>query len=340
MLLLSGLFGCGADADAGRLYVASGSTDQVFILDARDGAILDTLRFDPRRGETDEPHGIGVAPDGGRWYVTLGHGEPTLWAVEADAERVVGRVRLPLPGAARVRITPDGARALVPDFWRSGQGRTSSVAVVDLATLTVLATLPLCAAPHDAAPSPDGSLVAVACPLSDEVLVLDARTWEVRTRSPAGSDPGPPGQPRYRPLNVAWLPDGSGFFVGMHASGEVVRFDPEGREETRLVTGGHPAQIAVTSTGALLVPDRHGGTLAVLDAAAGTPIRTLPLGAAHPHGLSVAPDGRTAWVALEGRTGEPGTVVAVDLVRGAVVWSRPLGGYLLGIAFRPPAGVR
>jgi hypothetical protein len=63
--------------DRGRLLVTSGFTDQVFVLDAATGAVLDSLSLDRRPGERDEPHGVAVAPDGRLWYATLSHGEAT-----------------------------------------------------------------------------------------------------------------------------------------------------------------------------------------------------------------------------------------------------------------------
>ena len=127
-LLAAAVVACGGEGDGeGRVYLGSGMTDRVFVLDARDGHVVDTLPLDPRRGETDEPHGLAVAPDGRHWYATLSHGEPTLWKFESDGDRLVGRLRLGVPGAARIGITPDGARAFIPDYWRTGQGRQKTL---------------------------------------------------------------------------------------------------------------------------------------------------------------------------------------------------------------------
>ncbi|NIU77918.1 MAG: hypothetical protein GWN71_31500, partial [Gammaproteobacteria bacterium] len=90
LVLTAPLVACGTGDQAGRVYLGSGMTDRVFVLDSRDGAVLDTLTLDPRRGETDEPHGLAVAPDGRHWYATLSHGEPTLWKFESDGDRLVG----------------------------------------------------------------------------------------------------------------------------------------------------------------------------------------------------------------------------------------------------------
>ena len=141
----------------------------------------------------DEPHAVAISPDGRHWYVSVAHGEPTLWKFEMEADRLVGRVTLPTAGAARIGITPDGNRAFVPDYDRSQPGVPSRVAVVDLADLSVVATPVVCDGPHHAEVDPGGELVAVACSLSDEIVLLDARTLEERGRFAAGPEAGPPG---------------------------------------------------------------------------------------------------------------------------------------------------
>ena len=85
---------CGSET-TGRLYVASGLTDLVLVLDAETGAELDSIPVERRRDEVDEPHGLASSPDGRHWYATVSHGEPTLWKFESGSDRLVGRVTLP-----------------------------------------------------------------------------------------------------------------------------------------------------------------------------------------------------------------------------------------------------
>ena len=278
------------------------------MLDARDGATLRIIPVDRRRTETDEPHGVTVSADGRHWYATLGHGHPTLWKFETDGDRLVGRLQLDMAGAARVELTPDGGRAFIPDYWRGGLGEDSRVAVVDVHDLTVAALPLVCPAPHHAAVDPAGTRVAVTCSLSDEIVLMDAASAATLARVPAGPDPAAAGTPRYTPMNVAWSPDGARFFATMAGSGEVRAFSRAGEPEGAAAVGRMPAQIAGSADGrVLVVANRRGGSVSVLDPATLTEARRIELaGAAFPHGVALDPAGEVAYVTWEGGVGEPG----------------------------------
>jgi DNA-binding beta-propeller fold protein YncE len=331
-LLVLGVAACDPGASHARLYVTSGFTDELLELDPSDGQLLARVAVDPRRGETDEPHGIALAPGGGHLYVTVSHGEPTLWKFELPGPRLVGRARLGTAGAGRIGITPDGSRAFVPDYYRAGAGAISEVAVVRLTDLEVTERIRTCAAPHDAAVSPDGNLVALTCSLSDEVVLLDAVTLEEAGRFHVGADPGPPGSPRYRPLNLAWSPCGAALYVTLHGSSEVRAFNTEGEPAGAAAVGAGPAQLAVTEDGlTLVVANRLDGSVSLLDAVAIEERQRVPLGVAHPHGVAISSDQSVAFITYEGTTDAPGGVVALGLEQPAVLWRATAGAYTLGI---------
>jgi len=336
-LLAAGVAGCEPGASRARLYVTSGFTDELLELDAKRGEVLARVTVDPRRGETDEPHGIALAPGGSHLYLTVSHGEPTLWKYELPGPRLVGRARLGTAGAGRIGITPDGSRAFVPDYYRAGAGVTSEVAVVRLSDLEVTDRIPICAAPHDAAVSPSGELVAVTCSLSDEVVLLDAVTLEEAGRFFVGSDPGSPGSPRYRPLNLAWSPCGAAIYVTLHAVGEVRSFGSDGEPAGAATVGAGPAQLAVTEDGlTLVVANRRDGSASLLDAVNVEELTRVPLGAEHPHGVALSTDQSVAFITYEGATDTPGGVVALDLERAEVLWRAEAGAYTLGIVYAGP----
>lgn len=320
--------GCG-EAPDGRVYVTSGLTDEVIQLDAASGAVVQQIPLDPRPRALDEPHGIAVAPDGEHWYATVAHGALSLWKFEAPDDRLVGRLDLPAAGAARIGITPDGGTAFIPDYDRVRIGRTGEVAVVRLHDLALLHQIPVCSVPHDAAVRPDGAVVAVTCSGSDEVVLLDARRPRIVARWPIDG-PAPA-----KPLNAVWSPEGERLFVTLNGANAVVALDTTGREVARVATGAAPAQIALAD-GVLATANRMGGSLSIIDAAAMRERRRVPIEGAFPHGVTLTPDGGTAFVAYEG---EPGTAgggaVAVDTDDGDVLWSTTAGAYTVGVAFLP-----
>jgi len=336
--LILSLTACFADPSAERVYVGSGLTDEVFVLDGASGRILDTLALDPRPGEMDEPHGLAAAPDGRHWYATVSHGEPTLWKFEREGDRLVGRLRLGIPGAGRIGITPDGARAFIPDYWRSGQGRESQVAVVSLHDLVIEAAPTVCPAPHDAVVDPQGSRVAITCVLGDEVVVLDAGSIDVLARFAVGTDPGDPGSPRYRPLNLVWSVTGDALFVTLAMGDAVGVYDPAGTPLGRVAVGEMPTQLALSPDGSfLVVVNRLGGSLSVIDTETLLERSRIVLpDAPHPHGIALGGDGRVAYVSYEGTVESAGGALAVDLVAERVVWRTAAGAYALGVTVLPP----
>ena len=204
------------------IYVTVGFEDQVHVLDGRTGEPLETLPLNPRLGEVDEPHGVAVHSGTGHWYATVSHGTPTLWKFELQTDRLVGRLTLPLQGASRIGLSPDGSLGLIPDYFRGSLGDPTAVALVSLHDLEVLWTRDLCVAPHDAAFSPDGRSAALACALSDEVVLftLDEPSRWRSVQLDEGS----------RPMNLAWAHDGSRLFSTLMGADEVVAIDPaEGR---------------------------------------------------------------------------------------------------------------
>lgn len=325
---------CGTGGDA-RLYVTVGMGDEAVRLDPRTGNVVSRIAVDPRPGESDEPHAVSVAPASGFWYVSVAHGEPTLWKFDLATDRLVGRVPLGTAGAGRVGITPDGRRAFVPDYFRGGGGRRSDVAVVELHDLQVVARLGVCTAPHDAQVDPSGSRVAVACSLSDEIVILDTDTLAELARFYVDATPGVPGEPRFKPMNLVWAPDGETLYVTLHHAGVVRRFGVgDGRAVGSAATGAGPGQIAITADGrTLVVPNREDRSVSVVDVRTLRERMRVRIDGAHPHGVALADDGRTAFVSYEGDTRTQGGVAAIDLETGSVRWRTETGAFTLGVVY-------
>ncbi len=321
---------CGPSSP-GRVLITSGVTDEVFEVDGRSGEIVERIPLDPRVGETDEPHGIAVSPDGVHWYATVSHGDPTLWKFESSDNRLVGRLALGISGASRLGIAPDGNTAAVPDYDRSRRGAPSEVAVVRLYDLTVTHRVTVCAAPHDAQFSPSGAFLAVACSHGDEIVILGGPDFAEAGRFPVDPIPGPAGTPRFRPLNLVWVSDDR-IAVALHDADLVRVLTVSGEVVGDIATGAGPAQIALVPGGRLVSANRRDGSLSIGSLAPVEEVERVPLGVAHPHGLAVSVDGTVVYVTYEGDASIPGGVIALTLSDASVLWRTEAGAYTLGAA--------
>jgi YVTN family beta-propeller protein len=317
------------------VYLTSGAGDEIIVLSAADGERLATIPVDPRPGELDDPHGIAVSPDGRHLYATVSHGNPSLWKFERPSDRLVGRLDLGGSGAARIAVSPDGVTGYVADYERGSAGAAGVVVAVALGSLEVRGAARPCAGPHDARPGPDGAEIAVACSLSDEVVFLDAGSLAETGRFAAGPEAGPPGRPRYRPMNVAWIDAGT-LALTLAGSGEVVAVDRGRGVIRRVAVGGAPAQVALEPrTRRLVVANRGDSTASIVDVATWREEARVPLGEAHPHGVAVDPARGRAFLSYEGDTDGAGGVVALNVRDGRVLWKAAAGSYTLGVAFAP-----
>jgi DNA-binding beta-propeller fold protein YncE len=243
-----------------------------------------------------------------------------------------------MAGAGRVGITPDGTLAFVPDYYRSGGSTPSEVAVVRLHDLRVLDRRTVCVAPHDAQVAPDGAMVAIACSKSDEIVVLDVATREERGRFAVAAVVGPPGSPTHQPLNLVWSPSGDRLYVSLHRVDSIGVFTPHGERVGGVPVGAGPAQLALSADGTILVvANRRGDSVSIIDLPAMTERTRTPTVGEHPHGVALSDDDRMAFVTFEGSTRSSGGVLAIDIETGRRRWRAEAGAYTLGIVFVPGA---
>lgn len=322
--------GCRGNATSSVLLITSGGDDRVYLLDAETGQVRDTIDVDPRPGENDEPHGITSAPNGDFWYVTVAHGEPTLWKFSWPQNRRVGRVPLGLAGASRMGITSDGETGFVADYYRDDSTVTGKIAIVRLHDLHVQQTIPVCVAPHDAQVNGAGTTVAVACSSSNELVLLDTRTWQTMHRvsfaSTARQHPGP--------LNLAWPPGDSTIVVTLHRSAELAVYHVTEDRWEAVPVGSGPAQIAVLPRGdRVITANRLDGSVSIVDLNTKVEVNRIDLGVSYPHGVTVAADGVTAFITYEGTTDTYGGIVALNLHDLTVTWTTEIGQYVLGVSY-------
>lgn len=195
-------------------------------------------------------------------------------------------------------FSADGARAWVAC---SGAG---AVLAIDVARVEVGRRLPAGEVPLDVMRAADGALVVTQF-RGDELLRLDPETGDTLERLPLAA-----GGSLFTPAPV----DGRRYVVCEFAD-RVFAVDADGRPVRSWPTGPGPYPAAVAPDGGrLLVPNRGGGSVSVIDLETGETEVELPVGRL-PEGGAVTPDGRLYLVACSGDD----AVRVIDLVERAAL---------------------
>jgi len=213
--------------------------------------------------------------------------------------------------------------AVATGFAYIANNISNDVSVIDLATNTVVATIPVGFAPYGVSVSPDGSRVYVTNRENSggTVSVLDAATNTVIATVPVG----------FNPTGVAVSPDGSLVLVVNNGSASISVLDAA----TNTVTATIPTPI-VQPMGVTFHPD---GTRAyvsdpnrvlVLDIATNTIVAQIPVGGG-PFGLRVLPDGSRVYVACT----QADNVTVIDAATNTIIATVPVGDAPSGVVISP-----
>lgn len=194
-------------------------------------------------------------------------------------------VSLPANSLAAV-ITPDGTRIYTADSSPEG------VTVIDVATNTIITTIPTAAGPgaFDILVNPLGTLVYVSNFTSGYITVVDTTTNSVVTDIYVGGNLGA----------LSITPDSSTLYVSNFSFGGVIVIDTATNTVSNAIATGYvPGMISITPDGSkAFVGNSYSDTLSVIDLATQTVTNTItfPLGSG-PYGSSILPNGITLYVA-------------------------------------------
>jgi hypothetical protein len=279
-------------------------------------------------------HGTGVA-----------NGYAQAYRVSDGVE--LARVRVDRsPGD--IRITPDGGKILLThfDLLRITQAKPgastdelySRLAVIDVATRTREALVPVCPAAHGISVSRDGARAFVAC-WDDRVAIVDLKApGHPSTTVDVLPLPGTIASPECQPYALTAASDGATVWVGCFESGELRALSGSGvMTDVAVDLGGAPMFGEQLADGRLVMPVQAGDGLFFLDPDTLTILHTTrfdPAECTMPH--IVARNGDRLVLVCEGDRVTAGTMVLLDL-EGEVEHVIPLGRYPDDLAIVPGA---
>lgn len=318
-----------------RIYVSSESGDIVTQL-TWDGRALRTLRVVPvgiMPADIDGPHNVAVSPDGKYWYVTIAHGTPygTLWKMAVDGDSLLGRAQVEL-FPTTIALTPDGELAFVANSdFHGDHPRTNVVTVVYTPAMAPLANLPACDMPHGVKVNHAGTRVYISCMNSDEVLEIDRQSLRItrRHRVGEGTAHGTTATHSGRdcsPTFVSVSPDDRRLYVACNHGNTLQVLDAASLELVgEIPTGAGAYNVEPSPDGQwVLVTNKKAQSVSVIDAATLAEAARVPTSKRLPHGVAYSPDGRYAFISVEGVGADPGAVDVIDLATRTRVATTPV----------------
>jgi YVTN family beta-propeller protein len=198
-----------------------------------------------------------------------------------------------------------------------------TVSVIDTATNTVTATIPVGGDLYGVAVNPKGTKVYVGNKMDSTVSVIDTMTNTVTATVPVG----------LCPFGVAVNPAGTKVYSSHPYDDAVSVIDTATNTVTSTIhVGKHPWGVAVTPDGTkVYVTNFWGDTVSVIDTATNTVTATIPVGdLTGPYGVAVNPKGTKVYVA----NCEEETVSVIDTATNTVTATVPVD-YPSGVAVNP-----
>jgi len=267
--LLAGALAFLALGCAGRFVLPDSSSDPIT---HPSGAIASTLTISGR------PHGVAIAPNG-RFCVTQINAASMTCGVLTAGSVTVGPAVAVGRAPAHVALSADGSRAYTADQYGN------SASVVDVATPSRLATVPLPSGGFNVLADPGSARVYVTTS-AGLLEVIDARTRAITAQVPVGAA-----------SNGLALDRAAGIlYVSSIEAGTVTAVSTATNTVVRTyAVSAMPQRIALSADGKTLYVATESTGLDILDVATGS--RTSVAGVdPQAVGLALAPDGKVVYV--------------------------------------------
>jgi serine/threonine-protein kinase len=265
------------------------------------------------------PGYMEIAPDGSFAYIA-NRAAGVLTVFDPVRNEVTGTIPVPDGGPQFIAFAPDGGRAYVSIFDNALS--VNVVGVLDTATRTFVATVPVGIRPFALDVTPDGRSVYVPNHDSGSITVIDTATNTVRTTIQVAPNP--------HWVDVA--DDGATLYSANHDSNLISAIDLA--TDTVLATvpvGTSPHSILAHPTNGLVYNVNYDdSTMSVTDRATNTVVATVPTGS-HPQDISLSADGKHGYLA----TVDDNAIQVFDTTTFEITATIPVGRSPTSIAVAP-----
>ncbi len=348
--VLLGTLDASAQSESGRsyyAYVCAESDDEVALVrfGPNGTEVLKRISVGSFPAENEGPHGINVSPDGRHWYVSLAHGMPfgSVHKYETGTDQWVTDVTLGM-FPATLDIAASTGLMYIVNFNLHGPMEPSTVSVVETRSMTEVAQVETGVMPHGARLSHDGRWLYTVSMMNDTLVELNALTFEVSRQLKFGEpvENDPTGMESFGVSGLVqptWVsrptPQGKVYVTG-NSSNELFEVDLNTWMITRQFkeTGAGPYNLDITPDGHILVVTyKKDAAVGFWDLETGDELGRISTLRTVPHGVAITPDGRYAFITIEGVGGEPGGLEIYDIETRERVGDVEVGKQAGGIAF-------
>jgi YVTN family beta-propeller protein len=220
----AGPHGMAITQDGRTVYVSGDGSSSVDVIDTATDKVVKTINV----GKA--PNGVALTPDDRLLVVTV-YGEDRIAFIDTSTQTVVANLAVPKPHT--VAISPSGKLAYVTVQEPGHFG----LALIDIATRSLVRTLALDKTPRDGEFGYNGKLFYFTQAGSNAVQVLDPASDKFVAQIPTGVSP-----------HFVSYPRGSAFgLVVVQGPGELLLFDPATNKPARSVAVGKQPHWATAS---------------------------------------------------------------------------------------------
>jgi YVTN family beta-propeller protein len=254
----AGPHGMAITQDGRTVYVSGDGSSSLDVIDTASNKVVKTINV----GKA--PNGVALTPDN-RLLLVAVYDENRIAFIDTSTQAVVATTAVPKPHT--IAISPDGKLAFVTVQEPGHFG----LALIDLATRSVVRTLALEKTPRDGEFGYDGKAFYFTQAGVSSVQVLDPASSRIVAQIPTGVSPHFVGYPR-----------GSAFgIVVVQGPGELLLFDPATNKPVRSVAVGKQPHWATASGDGktAYVTNEGSNDVTVVDLATGK-TRTIAVGSA------------------------------------------------------------